>query len=89
MRAFRAIIRGRVQGVGFRYGTLRQAERLGLAGWVANRPDGAVDVYAQGAPDTMATFLTWLRQGPPMARVDTVDVEEREPDPTLTSFVIR
>ena len=89
MRALHAIVRGRVQGVGFRYATLRQSERLGLAGWVANRPDGAVDVYAQGAPDAMTAFVTWLRQGPPMARVDTVDVQEREPDPTLASFVIR
>ncbi len=89
MKALHAVVHGRVQGVGFRYATVRQAQRLGLAGWVANRPDGAVEVYAQGDPGGLSALATWLQDGPGTARVDRVELEEREPDLALTSFVIR
>jgi acylphosphatase len=70
-----AIVRGRVQGVGFRYATLRRATQLGLAGSVRNRPDGSVEVYAEGAREALDELVTWLGRGPSYARIDRVDVE--------------
>jgi acylphosphatase len=58
------VIRGRVQGVGFRYFVLRRAQRLGLCGWVRNRDDGAVEVEATGARDTLGILIAALREGP-------------------------
>lgn len=65
-------VRGRVQGVGFRYAAKRQAEALGVTGWVANRADGAVEAVARGAAAQVAAFEAWLRVGPAHARVDGV-----------------
>lgn len=70
--AFRAI--GRVQGVAFRAFTRRTAERLGVGGWVRNEPDGAVTGAAEGADDAVQAFIEALRQGPPAARVDDLQV---------------
>jgi acylphosphatase len=70
-----AIIRGRVQGVCFRMETLRAAMKLGVAGWVRNRPDGTVEAVIEGDEDTVARMLAWCRKGPALARVDSVDVE--------------
>ncbi len=70
-RGFR--VRGRVQGVGFRWWTHRRASDLGLRGTVGNRPDGTVEVHAAGDPETLEAFATTLKVGPPMARVDGVD----------------
>lgn len=69
-------VRGRVQGVGFRYAAKLEAGRLGLSGWVANRPNGEVEAVAQGAPESLAQFEAWLRVGPVYARVDGVDRAE-------------
>lgn len=66
-------VRGRVQGVGFRYAAKLKAERLGLSGWVANRPNGEVEAVARGAPESLAQFDAWLRVGPVDARVDGVE----------------
>ncbi len=70
-RGFR--VRGRVQGVGFRWWTHRRASDLGLRGTVGNRPDGTVEVHVVGDPETLEAFATALEVGPPMARVDSVD----------------
>jgi len=70
-RGFR--VRGRVQGVGFRWWTHRRASDLGLRGTVGNRPDGTVEVHAAGDVERLAAFATALEVGPPMARVDGVD----------------
>jgi acylphosphatase len=72
--AFRAVVRGRVQGVGFRYAAVREARRLALRGAVANLPDGAVEVEAEGGTAGLEAFLAWLGRGPPGARVSGVDV---------------
>lgn len=69
-------VSGRVQGVGFRYSTAREAERLGVAGWVKNAADGSVEVWGEGAPDKLRVFLQWLRKGPPFSRVDSLDTRE-------------
>ena len=67
------VIRGRVQGVGFRYWTTRQAIRLGLAGWVRNRHDGSVEAMFAGPGDVVADMIARCRQGPEAARVDAVE----------------
>lgn len=65
-------IYGRVQGVGFRYFTWREAEKLGICGTVRNRQDGSVEVIAQGTDEQMAKFTQWLQQGPKTAKVERV-----------------
>lgn len=67
------IVRGRVQGVGFRYSARRQAERLGLSCTAWNRDDGALECEAEGDGEALAGFERWLHQGPPSARVDSVE----------------
>ena len=77
--AFFARIRGRVQGVGFRYSTVREAQRLGLKGWVKNVNRGDVEVWAEGPEGKLKLFLAWLRQGPQFSRVDSVEKDDKEP----------
>lgn len=71
----RAAVRGRVQGVGFRYATVRQARRLGAMGWVRNEGDGSVLVHAEGPEKAVEGLLAFLRKGPRGAQVDEVAVE--------------
>jgi len=71
-----ARITGKVQGVGFRMSTVRQAHSLGITGWVRNLEDGSVEALLQGEHDTIDQMLAWLRVGPPAARVDNVDSDE-------------
>jgi len=73
-----ATVTGRVQGVSFRYHTVRQAERLGLTGWVRNQEDGSVRLEAQGPQEAVEELLAWLQHGPPAARVDGVRVDAVE-----------
>ena len=70
-RKFR--IEGRVQGVWFRESTRRQAEQLDVRGYAVNRPDGSVEVLACGAAERVAELAEWLRQGPTLARVSSVE----------------
>lgn len=74
-RAFHAVVRGRVQGVGFRWSALTEARRLRLAGFVSNLPDGSVEVAAEGPPEALAAFRSWLDRGPSGAHVVSVDVD--------------
>lgn len=69
----RLIIKGRVQGVWFRDSTRREAVRLGVSGWVKNRPDGHVEVLAEGPEENVKKLQTWCRRGPTHARVSHVD----------------
>jgi DNA ligase D-like protein (predicted 3'-phosphoesterase) len=71
----RATVRGEVQGVGFRDATVRRAEELGALGWVRNGEDGEVLIHAEGAEPAVEELLTFLREGPPAARVGEVEVE--------------
>jgi acylphosphatase len=71
---FDAVVRGRVQGVGFRYTVRAEATRLGLAGWVANEADGSVRCVAEGPRAKLETLLDMLREGPRGAWVDDVAV---------------
>lgn len=72
-RAVRAVIRGRVQGVGFRAWTMGQAELHGLSGWVRNRRDGTVEAVFRGRPEALGAMLKACRQGPRGCRVEQVE----------------
>ena len=82
------MVRGRVQGVGFRWFVEREAHILGIGGWVRNNHDGSVEVLAQGTPDQLAGLYSKLRQGPRAARVDDVIQTEVQPKDGLSSFRI-
>ena len=71
-RRLHAVVRGLVQGVGFRATTFDEARRLGLAGWVRNRVDGTVETLAEGPEPKLNLFLAYLRRGPLGARVTGV-----------------
>ena len=79
----RFIVRGKVQGVWFRASTRDVAERLGLAGHAKNLADGGVEVLAIGEANAVARLQEWLHEGPPLARVDSVDCVERLGDGEL------
>lgn len=66
-------IAGRVQGVGFRDAMGRQAERLGVTGWVRNRADGDVEAVVQGDAAALEDLLAWAGRGPPAARVERIE----------------
>jgi acylphosphatase len=87
--ARRYLISGRVQAVGFRYFTEMAAARDGIHGWVANRADGSVEVEAEGEADSLERFERAIRQGPPGARVDHVDVEGTNPNGRDTGFTVK
>src|SRR5215475_14376768 len=70
-------VRGTVQGVGFRHATVRQAHALRIRGYVANLEDGSVEAVIQGSANQVDRMLSWLRHGPPAARVNSVESEER------------
>jgi len=72
----RYVVEGDVQGVGFRFFTSRQAQRLGITGWVRNLPDGRVEADAEGTDAQLASFEEALRRGPGSATVTSVLVEE-------------
>jgi acylphosphatase len=76
----RVVIRGRVQGVGYRAWTEMTALELGLEGWVRNRRDGTVEALFAGPADDVAAMLDACRQGPPGARVGAIDEQEATQD---------
>jgi len=78
-KAFYARVCGRVQGVGFRYSAIHEAQRLGLAGWVQNADNGDVEVWAEGPAEKLSLFLEWLRRGPRYSHVDSVKHEDEKP----------
>ena len=88
IEAKRYLVRGRVQGVGFRWFVEREAHILGIAGWVRNNHDGSVEVLAQGTRDQLSGLHSRLREGPRAARVDAVEVSEASPSAGLSSFRI-
>lgn len=81
------IVRGRVQGVGFRWSAQAEAWRLGVTGFARNLPDGAVECEIQGTPDAVGSMLEWLYEGPSFARVRDVEVRDI-PAVVESSFVV-
>lgn len=88
IEARRFVVRGRVQGVGFRWFVEREAHILSLAGWVRNNADGGVEVLAQGTRDQLLVLRSRLREGPRAARVDEVEESEARPTAGISSFRI-
>ena len=89
-RAERAFhVKGRVQGVGFRWWAVERAREAGLTGWVRNRRDGSVEVHAAGATPAVEDFAARLKEGPPAARVSEVEEVPAEGPGREEDFRIR
>jgi acylphosphatase len=84
----RVVVHGFVQGVFFRDSVRRLARQRGVAGWVANRPDGAVEAVFEGEPEAVERLVDFCREGPRGAQVDSVEVSEEEPE-WLSGFNVR
>lgn len=84
----RLVIEGRVQGVWFRDSTRREANNLGVFGWVRNRPDGTVEVLAEGPEDQIKKLVSWCHHGPPAADVHRVQKTGEEWQGEFKSFDI-
>ena len=88
LTAAEIIVSGRVQGVGYRYFVLRQAEYLGLTGYVRNLPDGRVAVFAEGERLVIDQFKSVLAQGPRFARVENIEIIFSEYKAKFKSFSV-
>jgi acylphosphatase len=84
----RVVVHGNVQGVFFRDSARREAEARGVAGWITNRSDGAVEAVFEGDPDAVAALVDFCRRGPGAADVDSVDENSEEPE-GLSGFEVR
>jgi acylphosphatase len=82
------VVHGRVQGVFFRDSTRRQASSRGVAGWVCNRSDGAVEAVFEGEPDDVESLVSFMRKGPRGAEVSDVEVSDEAPE-GLAGFEVR
>jgi acylphosphatase len=89
IHARRFFVRGRVQGVGFRWFVEREAHILQIAGWVRNNPDGSVEVLAMGTREQLIGLRSRLLEGPRAARVDDVEESDAELVAGLNSFQVR
>lgn len=88
-KAVHAHVSGVVQGVGYRQGCRSRARSLNLVGWVRNLHDGRVELFAQGAAESVDSLLDWVWAGPPGARVVGVETDVVAEDRTLTDFFIQ
>lgn len=82
------IISGKVQGVWYRASTQKEANKLGLKGWVRNLPTGEVEAIVQGEKETVEKLIAWCNEGPPAAEVSGVDVKWAEISQKLNDFKI-
>lgn len=85
----RLIVTGTVQGVGFRWATVAEAQRLGLAGWVRNMAGGGVEIIAEGDKDRLSKLCAWARHGPKFASVSSVEEEWSDCSGRPAGFEIR
>jgi acylphosphatase len=83
----RVVVHGRVQGVFFRDSARQRAEAHGVAGWIRNRPDGAVEAVLEGRPEAVERVVRFCETGPPRARIERVEVVD-EPPEGLSGFRI-
>lgn len=89
MKTHQLIVQGMVQGVGFRYFSKRNANILGVCGWVQNLDDGDVEIYAQADDDTLEKFRLLIEKGPFSSKVKKVIVSELDVDEKYSHFEIR
>jgi len=89
IRRVHAFITGRVQGVFFRVETQKQAEKLGLKGWVRNLEDRRVETVFEGSTDVVGKMLDWCRRGPNLSNVTGVEIVEEPPTGSFDGFSIR
>ena len=89
MIARQLVIRGRVQGVGYRMAMTDAAVALGVTGWVRNRRDGTVEALVQGEDAAIERVLAWCRRGPPGANVTAIATLARDVDPAMDGFACR
>ena len=88
-RRLEAKIDGRVQGVGFRYFVQREANSLGLSGWVRNLRSGSVQLAAEGPEEDLNSLIEAVRQGPPMSHVQNIDARWKQPKGESGAFETR
>ena len=86
--AYHILVKGRVQGVGFRYSTRQAAGRFGVKGWVRNTPDGSVEVVCEGPRDKVEKLLKWLHSGPPGSYVAGIETTHLKPQGVFRSFTV-
>lgn len=86
MTRMHVFVSGKVQGVWFRESTRKEAERLGIGGWVRNLPDGRVEAVFEGHGAAMAAMVEWCRHGPPAARVEHVEARTEPAGAALEGF---
>ena len=84
-----AVVRGVVQGVGFRWFVVRRASELGLNGWTSNQSDGSVRVVAEGPSPALDRLVSVLNEGPSGAQVESVDADRIAATGEFSSFTIR
>ena len=82
------LISGKVQGVWFRANTKEKARQLNIKGWVRNLPDGRVEAVFQGEKEMVEEMIKWCYKGPPLAEVEDVKVEWKEPEEEFEDFSI-
>jgi acylphosphatase len=87
--ARRVVVRGHVQGVGYRYAMVGAARHAGVRGWVRNLRDGTVEAFVQGDGAAVLALVAWCERGPPGADVSAVEVSDATPDETLARFETR
>ncbi|MCD6367871.1 MAG: acylphosphatase [Candidatus Aenigmarchaeota archaeon] len=89
MKRIRIYVHGKVQGVFYRHNTKKIADSLNIKGWVRNKEDGSVEILAEGPDVNLKKFIEWCKVGPPMARVERLDViEEKNTTKKLSDFEI-
>lgn len=88
MQAFKVIVKGKVQGVGYRASAKKIAHQLSVYGWVKNYADGNVMMEIHGDESSVENMIRWCNKGPALARVDSLDVEEVSYEPEFKTFEI-
>jgi len=83
------VISGRVQGVWFRATTKEKAEQLGLSGWVRNTPDGCVEAVFEGEETLVNEMIEWCHRGPPLSKVENVEVKKQDSTNGFDSFSVK
>lgn len=81
-------ISGRVQGVFFRAEAQREAEKLGITGWVRNTDDGSVEILAEGEKAILESFLGWCKKGPERAEIRNIEVKQKDAEEEYGKFII-